>query len=75
MNGDVRVAREARVDGDAFSLGGKVRVSRGGVVAGETGTLSATWGGTTLAAAIVSGVAEEVSCADLERAVVEVEER
>lgn len=66
VDGDVRVARDGRVDGDAFSLGGEVRVSGGAVVAGERGTLSATWGGTALSAAIASEVAEEVSCAELE---------
>ena len=66
VNGDVRVARDARVDGDAFSLGGKLRVSRGGLVAGETGTLSATWGGAALAAVLASGIADELTCAELE---------
>jgi len=66
VDGEVRVARGARVEGDAFSLGGKVRVSRGGLVAGDRGTLSATWGGASLAAALAGAIAERVSCEDLE---------
>jgi hypothetical protein len=59
VDGDVRVARGARVDEDAFSLGGAVRVARGGTVWGDTGTLSASWGGTALAKAIADEIAEE----------------
>jgi hypothetical protein len=69
VDGEIRVAGGARVDGHALSLGGRVRVSRGGRIGGETGTVSATFGGSSLAAALAREIAGRVTCEELEREV------